>query len=363
MSKHAPLLSQRGARLAAAFDLRMPDRPPILGGWLAAPSHVRAITGCSEEDYWTDPAQWACRAEQALGSDGMVSLFVPAQRGGYRCVDEHVMEGRSAYTMESVVAEIESQPGPDEVKAGFDPEKAYAWLKAELAAAQKTCGDVPWCPADWDMNPLALWYHRYGYENALTLPLLHPGTHLRLLRASAERARQRAVLHARAIAEGLQPKAILFGEDLCGQNGPMISPDFLRREYYPLLEYALEPLKAAGGRAVWHCDGDVRPILDDLLACGLSGLQGFQRECGMELEWIVKRRTRDREPLIIFGPLSVTRTLPHGTPDEVRAEVRTAMEVCHDEASLVFFTSNTITPDVPLENVRAFWDEVQKSRW
>jgi hypothetical protein len=363
MSTHAPLHSQRQARLAAAFDGRMPDRPPILGGWLAAPPHVRALTGCAEEEYWADPARWACRAEQVLGSDGMVCLFVPTREGGYRAIDAHVIAERSAYTMEAVVAEIGSQPGPDEVKAGFDEEAAYARFRAELAANQRKCGDVVWCPADWDMNPLALWYHRYGYENALMLPLLHPDAHLRLLRASAERARQRAILHARAITEGLQPRAVLFGEDLCSQNGPMISPDFLRREYYPLLEYALEPLKAAGGRAVWHCDGDVRPILDDLLACGLSGLQGFQRECGMELEWIVKRRTREREPLIIFGPLSVTQTLPHGTADDVRAEVRNAMKVCRDDASLVLFTSNTINPDVPLDNVKAFWDEVQRSRW
>jgi hypothetical protein len=290
-------------------------------------------------------------------------LFAPVQRGGYRCVDEHVMEERAAYTLDAVVAEIETQPGPEEVRAAFDEDASYDRLKAELRDAQLRCGNVVWCPADWDLNPLALWYHRYGYENALMLPLLHPQAHLRMLRASAERARQRAILHARAITDGLQPRAILFGEDLCSQAGPMISPEFLRREYCPLLEYALEPLKAAGGRPVWHCDGDVRPILDDLLACGLSGLQGFQRECGMELERIAGRRTSAGEPLIIFGPLSVTLTLPHGSAGDVRAEVRRAMDVCRDRASLVFLTSNTITPDVPLDNVKAFWDEVQQSRW
>jgi hypothetical protein len=357
------LFARRRERLAAAFDLKTPDRPPILGGWLSAPAHVQALAGCSAEEYWAEPERWACVAEQVLGSDGMVALFAPVQKGGYRCVDEHVMEERSAYTLEAVVAEIESQPGPDEVRAGFDQEDAYRKLTAGLRDAQRMCGSVVWCPADWDLNPLALWYHRYGYENALMLPLLHPRTHLRMLRASAERARQRAILHARAIADGLQPRAILFGEDLCSQAGPMISPEFLRREYYPLLEYALEPLTAAGGRAVWHCDGDVRPILDDLLACGISGLQGFQRECGMELEWISRRRTRAGSPLIIYGPLSVTRTLPHGTTAEVRAEVRSAIDLCRGNASLVLFTSNTITPDVPLDNVKAFWDEALASRW
>ena len=131
----------------------------------------------------------------------------------------------------------------------------------------------------------------------------------------------------------------------------MISPAFLRREYFPLLEYAMEPLLAVGAKLIWHCDGDVRKILNDVLACGIGGLQGFQTECGMDVEWIVRLRTGGNDPLIIFGPLSVTETLPFGSPEDVRREVRRAMDVCRDQASLAFFTSNTINPDVPLENV------------
>ena len=64
----------------------------------------------------------------------------------------------------------------------------------------------------------------------------------------------------------------------------------------------------------------------------------------MDLSWLVDLRTRGGDPLLFFGPLSVTETLPHGTSDDVRAEVRRAMDLCRDRASLVFFTSNTITP-------------------
>ena len=63
----------------------------------------------------------------------------------------------------------------------------------------------------------------------------------------------------------------------------MVSPAYLRGEYFHLVEYALEPALEAGIRIVWHCDGDYRPLLDDVLACGIGGLQGFQPECGMDL--------------------------------------------------------------------------------
>jgi hypothetical protein len=350
-------------RLNKAFQLQLPDRPPILGGWLAAPEHIQALTGCTEDEYWSDPFKWGIEAERVLGSDGVIGIFVPVARGAYRCVDEHVLAERQAYTMRDVLNEIDALLEPEEIRDIFDEKRAYAQFAAELRDAQARCGDLLWCPADWDLIPRALWYHDYGYENALTLPLLHPIEHSKLMRVGAERGRQRAILRARAIREGIHPRAILTGEDLCSQRGPMISPQSLRYEYWPLVEYAIEPLLEVGAVLVWHCDGHVQPILPDVLACGFGGLQGFQRECGMELEWIVDLRTRSGKPLLIFGPLSVTTTLPHGTPEEVRAEVRRAIQLCRDKASLVFFTSNTMNPDVPLGNIRAYWGEVLKNHW
>jgi len=350
-------------RLTKAFDRELPDRPPILGGWLAAPEHVQALTGCSEDDYWCDPLHWGLEAERVLGSDGVITIHEPVSRGEYRIVDGRVLEERAAYTVESLLAEIEALPEPEELEASFDEEVAYAEFAAEFQAWQARCGDIVWCPADWWVIPKALWYHEFGYESALMTLALHPDRYRKLIQVSATKGRQNAILRARAIREGLSPRAFLTGEDLCSQRGPIASPEFLRREYFPLLEYTLEPLLEVGARIVWHCDGDYRRLLGDVLACGVAGLQGFQRECGMELEWIVDLRTREGDPLIIFGPMSVTTTLPQGTPEDVQAEVGRAMEICRDKASLVFFVSNTINPDVPLENVRAFWGTVLDSSW
>lgn len=143
----------------------------------------------------------------------------------------------------------------------------------------------------------------------------------------------------------------------------MVSPGFLRQECFPKVEYVLEPLLEAGAKITWHCDGNHRRLLDDVLATGVNGLQGFQRECDMDLRWIVEQRARNGDPLLIDGPMSLTKTLPHGTPEDVRAEIEWAMNVCRDRASLVFFTGNTLVPDISLENIRTLWDTVSYSRW
>jgi uroporphyrinogen decarboxylase len=265
--------------------------------------------------------------------------------------------------VDRVLENIERMPDANELRAGFDAESMYEEFLQEHQTRQQQCGGVVWCPADWKLIPKALWYHEFGYEAALMTLALHPDKYRKLLHYSAERGRQRAIVRARMVAEGVHPRAILTGEDLCSQQGPLVSPDYLRQEYWELVEYALEPLLEIGVQIVWHCDGNYKPLLDDVLASGIGGLQGFQRECGMELEWIRNLRTRDGNPLLIFGAMSVTETLPHGTPQEVRDEVRNIMDLCRDRTGLVFMTSNTITPDAPLENVLAYWRAVLESAW
>ena len=95
-----------------------------------------------------------------------------------------------------------------------------------------------------------------------------------------------------------------------------------------------------------------------LIDAGVQGLQGFQPECGMTLDTVVQRRTREGEPLVIFGPLAVTTELPVWKPGQVFAAVEQAIELCRGRARLVLFTANTINPDVPLENVLAMYEAV-----
>lgn len=350
-------------RLHTTFNLDMSDRPPIMGGWLAAPTHVQELTGCSDDEYWDDPFSWGVKAEQILGSDGVIDIFAPVTRGEYRIVDGQIMEERDHMPLESVLEDIESLPTCEEQLDAFEEESAYAIFISEYQSRQSTMGSLVYCPSDWYLIPKAIPGWEYGYENAMLIIGMYPDHARKFIDFGLGRGLKLATLRARAIREGILPHAIFTGEDLCDQRGPMVSPAFLRKEYFPRLERVFEPLLEVGAKIVWHCDGNYTRLLDDVLASGVNGLQGFQRECEMDLEWIVDKRARNGDPLLIYGPMSVTRTLPYGTPEDVRAEVSWAMETCRDKASLVFFTSNTLTPDVPLENIQTLWDTVLSSAW
>jgi hypothetical protein len=261
-------------------------------------------------------------------------------------------------SLEDAIAEIDAMPTPEKIEADFDFDAEYEVFRRSLIDMGARCGDMLWMPAQWGSGARVTWYGKFGYETYFLIVGLYPDRAQKLMEIGGAQGRCQCRLIARAVQEGLYPEAVLLGEDICTQRGPMISPDFLERYYAPQLRYGLEPLLEVGCRPVWHCDGDVRPMLDFLIDIGVQGLQGFQPECGMVLEELVKRRTRDGEPLLIFGPMAVTTELPVCTPEEIVAKVQNAIEICKGSASLVLFTANTINPDIPLENIKAMYQAV-----
>ena len=346
-------------RLEAALDLKEPDRTPILGGWIACPAHIMALAGADEETYWADPEAVSVEAYRRLGSDGLVGVFIPRGRSDYRCVDhESYQSATHDMSLAQTIEAIDAMPGPEQIESGFEFEAEYEAFSEDLRRMQSMCGDMLWMPAQWSAGARISWYASFGYENFFMIVGLHPGRAQKLMEIGGAQGRCRGRLVARAVREGLFPRAVFLGEDICTQRGPMVSPEFMREHYMPQLAYGLAPLLEVGCRPVWHCDGDVRPLMDMLLEAGVQGFQGFQPECGMTIELMAGKRTRDGEPLIIFGPLAVTTELPVCTPEEVRRKVHHAVDVCRGRASLALFHSNTINPDVPLENILAMHEAV-----
>ncbi|UCF98325.1 MAG: hypothetical protein JSV89_02035, partial [Spirochaetaceae bacterium] len=259
-------------------------------------------------------------------------------------------------SLEDALVRIERAPDADAIAKRFDFEAAYQKFVEELIDYQRMCGEMLFMPAQWDNIPRILFSDLLGYEAFLTLIGLYPDRVAKLIEASAAEAYLRNTVLAKAIEEGLYPHAVLFGEDICNQRGPMISPDFLKRYYLPQLAHSLEPLLKVGCRPVWHSDGNILPMVDMLIDCGIQGFQGFQTECGVRLESLVGKRTSEGQKLLIFGPLSVATELTRLPPEQIKLRVRRAIEICIENADLVIFTSNTINPDVPLENIYAMYE-------
>ncbi|MDR1902100.1 MAG: hypothetical protein LBQ88_07470 [Treponema sp.] len=349
-------------RLENTFLGKDRDRTPILGGWIACPDHICKIVGVDLDTYWAAPRTHTIEAYKRLGMDGLIDILVPRNREDFRIVDANsYRKADTGITLEDALDDIEKRPGAEELEAAFDFEGEYAKFRANLIKVQADCGDMVYMPAQWGAGAKLQWYDDYGYENFFIIVAAYPEHAKKLMETGGATGRLRNRLVARAVKEGLYPHAILLGEDICSQQGPMISPDFLKEFYAPQLRRGLEPLLEVGCKPVWHSDGNVRPLIDMLIDCGIQGFLGFQPECGMTLEFMLEHRTRDGEPLILFGPMAGTTELPVMSPAVVKTRVKEVVKLCEGQANLVLFTSNTINPDIPLENVLAMYEAILKN--
>jgi uroporphyrinogen decarboxylase len=125
----------------------------------------------------------------------------------------------------------------------------------------------------------------------------------------------------------------------------------LEKIWFPYFEKCFRPLVNAGITVIWHCDGNITPMVPYLLECGIEGFQGFQYEDGINYAEICKMKPKSGKDLFIIAGVSVTRTLPFGTSKDVKKEIDFLVEY-GPKTGLTLGLSSSMTPGVPWVNVK-----------
>lgn len=189
----------------------------------------------------------------------------------------------------------------------------------------------------------------YRMDNYLLAVGLHPDAVLRLSEALC--AVHLNNLEKWMAAVGPSIDIVLFGDDLGGQGGPLISPATYRTFYKPFHRRLWKRAKElADVRVMLHCCGGVRELLPDFIDAGLDAVNPVQFNCtGMAVSEL-KEEFGGR--LCFWGGGCDTRfVLPSGTPVEVRRHVREQVDVLSSGGGFVFQQVHNILADVPPENI------------
>jgi uroporphyrinogen decarboxylase len=149
--------------------------------------------------------------------------------------------------------------------------------------------------------------------------------------------------------------AVHFGDDWGQQHGLQMGRRLWREFLLPHLTRMYAVVREAGKFVTIHSCGDVDELFDDLVAIGLSCFNPFQPEVMDVYDLLPRYRGR----LAFHGGLSTQRTLPFGTADDVRAEVRRLLELGRD-GGYIFAPAHDVEGDVPLENMLAAIELVQE---
>lgn len=155
---------------------------------------------------------------------------------------------------------------------------------------------------------------------------------------------------------------IWCGDDFGGQNGMIMSPELWRQVFKPRIRRIFEAFRSVNPqiKIAWHSCGSILPIIPDFIEIGLDILNPLQPLAkDMTPELLKREFGRD---LIFFGGIDVQELLPHGTPEQIRAEVTRRMRVFGGDGGYIAAPAHNVQDDTPEENILAMFEAVKEFR-
>lgn len=143
-------------------------------------------------------------------------------------------------------------------------------------------------------------------------------------------------------------------EDLGMQVGPMLSPDHFRRYIKPSYQRMIGLARQAGKLVHMHSDGDIRLLADYIIDGGVDALNLQDLVNGVD--WIAENL---KGRVCIDLDIDRQKITPYGTPAQVNALIRDEIaKLGSKDGGLMMIYG--LYPGVPLENVRAVMDAMEK---
>jgi uroporphyrinogen decarboxylase len=160
-------------------------------------------------------------------------------------------------------------------------------------------------------------------------------------------------------AVGPYIQMVYFTDDIGGQNAMMISPATFRSLVKPRLKELIEHIKSqADVKFMYHTDGTVAPVIDDIIEMGVDILNPIQTSAlGMDTD-ILKEMFGDR--ICFHGAIDVQKMLPFSTPEQVRYDVAKRIYHLARGGGYILAPCHNIGSDVPPENVEAMYAAAQE---
>ncbi len=328
---------------------------------------IEEIAGVEKGKYFENPEEVYIKFQKSIGVD-CLDQFIPknpmemgkegfdsnVKRTPTTGADRIIIDGIEINSPEAVVEHMERFVFPSIEKSikQFNEEKVIEEIIKREKQLQKKLAPILKTGHGFVPFPY-LRYTYYGYVNYFCAYALYPEVMEKDFSLQADYAEIHNKAVVKAYKKGNLPPMYRLDHDMADSRGTLVNIKSLEKIWLPHFQRAIKPLVDAGINLIWHCDGNLMEMVPLLIEAGVKGFQGFQYETGMDYEKICKMKTKDGQSLIIIAGVSVTKTLPYGTPEEVKKEMEYLVEN-GPETGLFLSASSSITPNTNRENILTF---------
>jgi hypothetical protein len=154
--------------------------------------------------------------------------------------------------------------------------------------------------------------------------------------------------------------ALVSATDFGMQSGPLVSPQTYRELFMPFHRRVNDWVhQHTPWKTFIHSCGSVMGLIEDFIEAGFDILNPVQCSAALMDPAELKRRFGER---VTFwgGGVDTQHTLPTGSPEEVRAQVRERIKIFGPRGGFVFNTIHNVQPKTPLQNVLAMYETVRE---
>ena len=350
-----------------ALDTIMQKETKGIPSWLLNimdHSHIERIAGAQPGDYRRNPEKVYMDMQYAVGTclldqyipDNPLSMgsrgYEGAVHGALTGADAVMLNGMAIDSPEAVIEHLERFVFPRirQVIELFDEDaQVRNVINMETGLQDKLGPNILKSGYDFITFPI-IDYYSYGYVNYFCAYAMYPEVMEQHFSLQADYALLINKAAARAYSEADLPPLYRLDHDIADSRGTLVNMKSLDDIWFPHFARCLEPMLKTDVKMIWHCDGNLMEMVPRLIDVGLKGFQGFQYEDGMDYEKICKMKTKHGDDLIIIGGVSVTRTLPMGTPSDVKKEIDWLVNN-GPRTGLFLGGSSSVAPGVSWENM------------
>lgn len=152
----------------------------------------------------------------------------------------------------------------------------------------------------------------------------------------------------RAVTSGAD--FILFGDDVGGGAGPLMSPDHYREFFLPGLKRVCSTARRLGARVFKHTDGNVHSLLGMFIEAGVEAFHPSDPSAGMDIVKVKEEFGRD---LVVCGGIDTGWPLMEWPVEDLVGAVRKRIAALAPGGGWMIASSNTVHSGVKPENYHA----------
>lgn len=147
--------------------------------------------------------------------------------------------------------------------------------------------------------------------------------------------------------------AVFIEQDMAGSNGPLMSPTMFEDFCFDAMKSRIDSIKRYKEKVLFHCCGKTLAYMDMFRDTGIDCYQSLQTGAGMDIGLLKENYGKD---MAFWGGVAV-ENLVSGTMEDVRADVRYAMNSCKDNGGFILGPSHSIAFGTKYDNFMAMLDE------